>query len=265
MRVEEEREPLAEGVGREPGGHRRLAVGDAVGEREGDLLHRRRSRLADVVPGDRDRVPGRDALRAVGEQVGGEPHRGPRREDVVAPGRVLLEHVVLHRAAQAVARDTLPLRDELVEQQQQRGRGVDRHRGGDLVERDPVEERLHVGDRVDRHAGTPDLAVRTRVVRVVPELRGEVERDREARLALREQVPEAGVRLLGRAEPCVLADRPRAAAVHVRVRAARERERAGRLRLRSPGASAARYTGLHLDPRLEHASVRGRRHGSIVR
>ena len=52
-----------------------------------------------------------------------------------------------------------------------------------------------------------------------------------ARLAALEQVAVALVRLLGRREAGVLADRPRPAAVHVRVRAARERELAGRLEL----------------------------------
>ena len=36
---------------------RRLDVGEAVRERERELLHRRRAGLADVVAGDRDRVP----------------------------------------------------------------------------------------------------------------------------------------------------------------------------------------------------------------
>ena len=49
VRVEEEREPRAEIVRREPGRDRRVAVGDAVRERERELLHRGRARLADVV------------------------------------------------------------------------------------------------------------------------------------------------------------------------------------------------------------------------
>ena len=49
VRVEEEREPGAERVGGEARGDRRLAVGDPVREREGELLRRRRARLADVV------------------------------------------------------------------------------------------------------------------------------------------------------------------------------------------------------------------------
>ena len=57
VRVEEEREALAEGIRREAGGDGCFAVGDAVRERERELLRGARSRLADVVPGDRDRVP----------------------------------------------------------------------------------------------------------------------------------------------------------------------------------------------------------------
>jgi hypothetical protein len=158
MRVEEEREPLAELVRRKTSCDRGLRVGDAVRERECELLDRRRSGLANVVPRDRDRVEARQALVAVREQVGRDPHRRLGREDVVAPSAVLLQHVVLHGAPERVAADALLLRDELIEEEQKRGRRVDRHRRRDLPERDAVEEELHVGDRVDRDAGTPYLA-----------------------------------------------------------------------------------------------------------
>ena len=114
-------------------------------------------------------------------------------------------------------------RDADVEREQHRGRPVDRHRGRDLAERDPGEERLHVGQRVDGHALPADLAERARVVGVVAHQRRHVERRREAGLAVLEQVVEALVRLLCRAEAGELAHRPEAAAVHRRVDAARER------------------------------------------
>ena len=63
VRVEEEREPRAELVGREARVDGGLAVGDPVRERERELLHRGRARLADVVAGDRDRVPAAAAAR----------------------------------------------------------------------------------------------------------------------------------------------------------------------------------------------------------
>ena len=63
VRVEEERQPRREVVDVKPGGERRLDVGDAVGQREGELLDRGRAGLADVVAGDRDRVPLRNVAR----------------------------------------------------------------------------------------------------------------------------------------------------------------------------------------------------------
>src|SRR5439155_22407547 len=167
----------------------------------------------------------------VREEIRREPHRGPRREDVVPPGAILLEDVVLDGAAELRALHALALGDELVEEEEQRRRSVDRHRGRDLPERNGVEEELHVGERVDRDAGPPHLALRARVVRVVAELGRKVEGDGEAGLPALEQVAETRIRLLSRGEARVLADRPRPPAVQVLVGATRERELAGKLEL----------------------------------
>jgi hypothetical protein len=55
--VEEKRQPRRELVDVEPAGERVLDVSEAVLERERELLHRRRARLADVIARDRDRMP----------------------------------------------------------------------------------------------------------------------------------------------------------------------------------------------------------------
>ena len=65
----------------------RLDVGDSVGQGEGDFLNRRRAGLADVIAGDGDGVPAGHFLGTVLEDVGNDPHRRPRREDVGPPGR----------------------------------------------------------------------------------------------------------------------------------------------------------------------------------
>ena len=122
-----------------------------------------------------------------------------------------------------VRRHALLLADELVQQHQDRGGRVDRHRRRDLVERDLVERRAHVVDRVDRDARASHLAEAERVVRVAPELRGQVERHRQPGGAVLEQVAIADVRLLRRRVARVLAHGPPARAVHLRVDAARER------------------------------------------
>ncbi len=260
MAVEEERQPGGELVDRQAALERRLDVGDRVREREGDLLHRRAALLADVVAGDRDRVPPRNLLLAVLEDVGGQPHRRHGRVDVVAAGHVLLEHVVLDRAAELRRRHPLLLADELVEQQQDRRRRVDRHRGRDLVERDLVEADPHVLDRVDRHPGAPDLARAERVVGVAPELGRQVEGHREAGGAVLDQVAVALVGVLGAGEAGVLAHRPEAVAVHALVDPAGERIVAGLAEaLVEPGCDVALLVeAVDLDPRVgEHALVVG--------
>ncbi len=114
-----------------------------------------------------------------------------------------------------------------VEGEHDRGGSVDRHRHRYLAEVDAAEQRLHVVERVDRDALAADLAERARVVGVVAHQRGHVEGGGEAGLAVLEQVAEALVRLLARAEAGELAHRPQAAAVHRGVDAAGERVGAG--------------------------------------
>ena len=75
----------------------------------------------------------------------------------------------------------------------------------------------------DRHADLADLALGLGRIGVVAHLGRQVEGDRQAGLALVEQVTEAPVGLRGRGEAGVLAHRPEAAAVHRRLDAARER------------------------------------------
>src|ERR1035437_7477828 len=61
------------------------------------------------------------------------------------------------------------------------------------------------------------------MIRVATHLRGQVERDRQPRLTLLEQVAVAAVRFLRAAEACVLAHRPQPSAIHRRLHAARKR------------------------------------------
>ena len=151
------------------------------------------------------------------------PHRRLDREAPLLLGDVLLEDVGLDRAPEPLRGDPLLLGGDDVEGEQDRRRGVDRHRDGDLVERDPVEQRLHVVDRVEGDALDPDLAQRAPVVGVEAHQGRHVEGGREPVLAVLEQVAEARVGLLDRAEARELAHRPQPPPIHRRVDAAGER------------------------------------------
>ena len=157
--------------------------GDGVGQREGQLLHRRRAGLLQVIGADVHRVPLRHLAVGEGDHVGGEPQRRLGREDVGAAGEVFLDDVVLRRALRAWRVDALLLGHRDIEREQPRRRRVDRHRGVHAVERDAVEQGAHVAEMADRHADLADLALGQRMVGVVAGLGRQIEGDREAGLA----------------------------------------------------------------------------------
>jgi hypothetical protein len=197
--VHEERDPLhdvAESLHPHlPGIAYPVENGDRGRQREGQFLYGRRARLLQVIAADVDRVPLRHLGHRVRDQVRRQPQRVLRRERVGPAGQVLLDDVVLRRPGQVVRRRALLLGHHLVQRQQPHGGGVDRHRGVHLGQRDLVEEVPHVTEVRDRHADLADLAARQRVVGVVPGLGRQVERHRQAGLALAEVAPEQCVRL----------------------------------------------------------------------
>ena len=117
---------------------------------------------------------------------------------IVGPPRdVLLEDVVLGRAADLGPRHTLLLGRRHVHGQQYRRRRVDRHGRAHGTQGQAVEQDLHVGQGADRDTDPPHLALSLGRIGVVAHLGREVERNRETRLALFEEVAEAAVRVGG--------------------------------------------------------------------
>ena len=224
---EEERQAPGEFVDVHAASQRRAHVFLAVGQREGELQRLVRAGFLHVVARDRDRVEPRHVARGVADDVGDDPHRRLGRIDVGVADHELLEDVVLDGPRQPVLRNPLLLgRDDVAGEHGQHG-AVHRHRHRNLVERDAVEQDLHVLDGIDRDAGLADVADHARMVRVVAAVRGEVERDRHALPAAGERAPVERVGFLGRGKARVLADGPRAHRVHRRLRPAQERLEAG--------------------------------------
>jgi hypothetical protein len=187
---------------------RRTHIFHAVGDGEGQFLHLRRAGFLHVVAGDRDRVELRHLAAGVAEDVRDDPHRGFGRIDVGVADHELLEDVVLDGPVQQLAVDALLLARDDEEGQDRDHRAVHRHRHRHLVERDAVEQDLHVLDRVDGDARLADIAHHARVVAVIAAVGGQVEGDRQALLPGGEVAAVEGVRFLGGGEAGVLPDRP---------------------------------------------------------
>ena len=227
LRVEEEGQPRRERVDVDAALDRLLHVGEAVLERERELLRRGRAGLADVVARDRDGVPARELLGGPLDHVAQQAHGRVDREAPLLLRDVLLEDVGLDRAAQAVGGHACVLGGDDVEGEHHRGGRVDRHGDAHLADVDPLEEALHVVEHVDGDALAADLAERHRVVGVVAHERRHVERGRQPGLPVVEQVVEALVGLLRGAEARELPHRPQPPAVHRLVDAAGVGELAG--------------------------------------
>ena len=184
MRVEEEREARGEVVHVEARFYARVDVGEAVGEREGELLGRRAPRLADVVAGDGDRVPLRHVLGGVDEHVPEDAHGGRGRKQPLFLGYVLLEDVVLVGAGKLFGRDTLLLGGDDVHGEQHHRRGVYGHGGRYLAHRDALEEPLHVFQGIHSDALGADLAETKGRITIQAHQGGHIEGDGEAVLAV---------------------------------------------------------------------------------
>ena len=197
------------------------------------------------------------------DDVADDAHARRGRVDVGVADHELFEDVVLDRPRELVLAHTLLLGGDDVTREHRQDRAVHRHRHRHLVERDAVEEDLHVLDGVDRDARLADVADDARMVAVVAAVRREIERDRQPHLPGREVLAVERVRLLGRRKARVLADRPRAIRVH---RGARARGRTAPM----PGSTTDRFERLEVGRgverldrdalgRLPRERVRGRR------
>ena len=161
------------------------------------------------------------------DRVDHQAHGRLGRVDVFLLRDVFLEDVVLQRAGNLLPVRALFFGDGQIHRPDDRGGGIDGHRGGDVGERNLVEEHFHVRQGADGHAAFADFAFGERMVGVVAHQRGQIEGDGKAGLALREQIAEALVGVFGGAEAGELAHGPEASAIHRGMNAARVRRLAG--------------------------------------
>ena len=147
VHVEEEGETGYEGINIEPSSDAPFDIFKPIPQGEGEFLNGRRPCLSDMVSRDRDRVVPRCVLRAPLEHVDDAPQRGFRRKDPGVLSLILLENVVLYGAPELLRPDTLSLGRDYVETEKNDGRTIDGHGDRDLIERDPFEECLHIGER----------------------------------------------------------------------------------------------------------------------
>ena len=220
----------------------------AIGKREGHLQRLVRPGFLHVVAADADRIELRHVQGRVLDDVANDLHRRPGRVDVGVANHELLEDVVLDRARQLVLADPLLFRRHDVAGQDGQHGAVHGHRHAHLVQRNAVEQDLHVLYAVDGHTGLAHVACDAGMVRVIAPVRRQVKRHRHALPARRQRLAIKGVGLLGGRKARVLTNRPWPHRVHGGLRAAQEGLETGqRVGVRQAGHVLCRVQRLDSD------------------
>ena len=212
--AEEERQPRRELIDLEPTPERGPHVFESIRQRERQLLHRRRPGFVHVIAGNRYGIEPGHVGSGVGDHVGHDSHRWSGRIDVRVPDHELLEDVILDRAGEGRGSDSLFLSRDDVRRHHRQHRPVHGHGHAHLVERNAVEQDLHVLDRIDRNTRLSDITLHARMVGVVPAVGGQIEGHGKALLTGGEISPVERIGLLGRGEARILADGPWSAREH---------------------------------------------------
>ena len=175
-----------------------------------------------MVTRNRNRVELGHILRRVLEDIGDNAHRELGRVDIGVTHHELLQNVVLNRTGQLVERSTLLETRHDVEGQNRQHGTVHGHRHRHTVERNTVEEDLHILHRANRHTGLTYVTHYTRVVGIVATVRSQVKGYRKTLLAGSQVTTIEGIRLLGGRETCILTNRPGTHHIHRRIGTAQE-------------------------------------------
>ncbi len=243
----EERETRGERVDVDPRPQAGPHIFEAIRQGIGHFQVSRSAGLLHVVAGDGDRIELRHPRRGEGEDVGDDPHRGSRRINIGVPHHVLLQDVVLDGPGELFDLNPLLLRRHDVERQDREHRAVHRHRDRDPIQRNAIEEHLHVQDGVHRHTRLPNIGKGARMIRVIAAMGGKIESNREALLTASDVASVKSVGFLGRGKPGVLPHRPRPRHIHRPIRAAKER--------RKPGDAVQPLTGGEIRRGVERLNI----------
>ena len=199
----------------------------AVGQGQGQFQRLVGTGLLHVVTRNGDRVELRHVGRRVRNDVPDDAHAGLGRVDVGVAHHELFEDVVLDGAAELVLAHALLFGGHHITGQHRQHRAVHGHADAHLVQRNAVEQHLHVLHAVDGDAGFAHVARDAWVVAVISPMGGQIKSDADTLAARCERLAVKIVGGFGGGKAGVLADRPRPHRIHGGLRTAHKRRKTG--------------------------------------
>ena len=145
-------------------------------------------RLLHVIPADRNRVKFRHEFCRVLDDVPNNPHARLGRINIGIADHELFQNIVLNRPTERRLIYTLLFgRHDVARKHWQHG-AIHRHRDTNAVQRDAIEQNLHVLDGINRHTRLADITDDPGMVTVVTAMGCQIERHTDALPARRERI-----------------------------------------------------------------------------
>ncbi len=180
-----------------------------------------------MVTGNRNRIELRHIFGRVFKNIGDNLHGKLRRINVRVTHHELFQNIILNGSGQLIQRSSLFQTGNNVECQNGQHSTIHSHGYGHFVQRNLIEQNLHIQNRIHSYTGFTYVTDYTRVVGVVTAVRCQVERYRQSFLSGSQVTAIESVGLFCRRESGVLANRPGTQRIHSRIRSAQIRRNTG--------------------------------------
>ena len=210
----EERQTWCKSIDVQSGTHTGTEIFQTVGQGISQLDICRSTSFLHVVTGDGNGVELRHLLRSIFKDVGNDLHGKCRRIDIGIAHHEFLQNIVLDGTGHFFKLGSLLQTGIDIKRHDGQHGTVHRHGYGHLVQRNAVEQYLHVLQRADGYTGLTNVTHYTFVVGVVTAVRSQVKRHRQTFLTGSQITAIERIRFFGRRETCILTDCPRTQGVH---------------------------------------------------
>ena len=201
----------------------RADVFQAIGQGVSQFNFGRRTRFVHVVTRNGNGIEFGHKPGAIRKNIADDAHAWSGWIYIGVAHHEFLQNIILDGARKLFRFETLLFGGYDKKRHDGNHRAIHRHGNRHLIERNLIEQHLHVFHSINGYPGFPHIAKYPRMVRIVAAVGGQVESDRQAFLSGRQIAPIKCVAGLCGGETCILADGPGLGNEHAAVRAAQIR------------------------------------------
>ena len=171
-----------------------------------------------MIARNRNGVELRHVLGAIGNDIANDAHARNRWINVGITHHKFFQNVVLNRSRKRFRTDALLFRSHDIARKHRQYRSVHRHGYRYFVQRNAVEQDLHILNRIDSNTRLAHITCYSWVIGVVSSVGCEIKGNRDTLATRRQCLAIEGITLFRRRKPGILTNSPPPTSVHSRLR-----------------------------------------------